>query len=257
MAPCCVMVNYEVCLPLRDPALTMPNNHPLAEQRLKSLKRKFVTSDLFKKYTYFVEDLFVKGSASQVPEKDLVAKEGAVWYLPHHGVFHLRKNKLRVVLDASARFGGTSLNDHLLSGPDLSNYLFGVLNCFQLEPVAIMADLECMFYQVKVPANQHDLLRFLWWPESDVSNHIVECRMHTHIFGATSSPAVATQALQKIARDNALVFSEEAVQTVLKPFLCRRLCQVCGIWWRRYFAVFRVESTDEVWWFQIDWMGQQ
>ena len=40
----------------------------------------------------------------------------------------------------------------------------------------------------------------------------------THIFGATSSPAVATFALQKTAADNADFFSSEAVETVKRSF---------------------------------------
>ena len=146
--------HYQVCLPLRDASTPMPNNRSLALQRLKGLKKKFQSNKAFrKKYTDFIDDLFVKGHVSQVPDEDLSREDGRVWYLPHHGVMHVRKNKLRVVFDASARFAGSSLNDHLLSGPDLSSSLIGVLVRFRQEPVAFMADLECMFYQVKVPAD--------------------------------------------------------------------------------------------------------
>ena len=211
--------HYQVCLPLRDASTPMPNNRSLALQRLKGLKKKFQSNKAFrKKYTDFIDDLFVKGHVSQVPDEDLSREDGRVWYLPHHGVMHVRKNKLRVVFDASARFAGSSLNDHLLSGPDLSSSLIGVLVRFRQEPVAFMADLECMFYQVKVPADQRDMLRFLWWPAGDVDKEIVECRMHAHIFGATSSPAVAKFALQKTALDNTSSFSPKAVETVQHSF---------------------------------------
>ena len=160
----------------------------------------------------------MKGHASPVPVEDLSRDDGKVWYLPHHGVMHPRKKKLRVVLDASARFGGTSLNDQLLSGPDCSSTLIGVLVRFRQERVAFMADLQCMFYQVKVPVDQRDLLRFLWWPGGDVDQNIIECRMYAHIFGATSSPAVAKFALRKTALDNATSFSPLAVETVHRSF---------------------------------------
>ena len=118
--------HYEICLPLRDSSVPLPNNRALAFQRLKGLKRKFRSNDVFqRKYTEFSDDLFVKGHASPVPIEDLSRDDGKVWYLPHHGVMHPRKKKLRVVLDASARFGGTSLNDQLLSGPDCSSTLIG------------------------------------------------------------------------------------------------------------------------------------
>ena len=55
------------------------------------------------------------------------------------------KNKLIVVLDASARFDGVSLNDRFLSGPDLSSSLIGTHVRFRQGRVAFMADLDCMF----------------------------------------------------------------------------------------------------------------
>ena len=76
--------------------------------------------------------------------------EGRTWYLPHHGVRHPVKQKLRVVFDCAASFGGTSLNQQLLQGPDLTSSLVGVLTRFRQETIAIMADVEAMFYQVGV-----------------------------------------------------------------------------------------------------------
>ena len=116
------------------------------------------------------------------------------------------------------KFAGTSLNECLLPGPDLINNLIGALLRFRQERVAFMSDIECMFYQVRVPVEQHDLLRFLWWPEGNVENDPIECRMHTHIFGASSSPAVVTYALQKTADDNVADFSADAVETVKMCF---------------------------------------
>jgi len=39
-----------------------------------------------------------------------------------------------------------SLNEQLLQGPDLTNTLIGVLLRFREHPVALMADVESMFY---------------------------------------------------------------------------------------------------------------
>ncbi|KAL0152844.1 hypothetical protein M9458_051849, partial [Cirrhinus mrigala] len=62
-------------------------------------------------------------------------------------------------------------------GPDLTSTLIGVLTRFRMEPVALMADIESMFYQVKVPAEDSDLLRFLWWSKGDLSKDLEEFRM--------------------------------------------------------------------------------
>ena len=242
--------HYEICLPLRDNSVPFPNNRPLA--------LKFRSSDIFKsKYVSFVDDLFVKGDASEVSVDEIHRDDGFLWYLPHHGVIHPRKNKLRVVIDASARFAGVSLNDRLLPGPDLSSSLIGVLVRFRQERVAFMADLECMFYQVRVPVSQRDLLRFLWWPQGDVSKDMVECRMHTHIFGASSSPAVAKYALRKTASDNAENFSLKALMTVKRCFYVDDcLKSVSGVE-ERYCPCWRASQVDSEGWIQADAVGQQ
>lgn len=84
--------------------------------------------------------------------------------------------------------------------------------------MVIMADIESMFYQVKVPAEDADLLRFLWWPDGDLSQDMVDYRMVVHLFGATSSPSCANFALRKCAEDNKEQFSHESGDKVLHCF---------------------------------------
>lgn len=81
-----------------------------------------------------------------------------------------------------------------------------------------MADIESMFYQVKVPERDADLLRFLWWPNSKLNEPMEEFRMTVHLFGATSSPSVASYALKRTAEDHKADVSPETVQTVLRNF---------------------------------------
>ena len=61
-----------------------------------------------------------------------------------------KPGEIRVVFDYLAEVGWESINRNLMTGPDLANQLIGVLMRFQEEHVAIMADIEVMFYQVKV-----------------------------------------------------------------------------------------------------------
>ncbi len=73
------------------------------------------------------------------------------WYLPIFGVYHPHKpDKFWVVFDSSAQFGGVSSKYVLLCGPDLNNTLLGVLLHFRREKVAVMVDIEGMFYCFKV-----------------------------------------------------------------------------------------------------------
>ncbi|XP_055015729.1 uncharacterized protein LOC129410839 [Boleophthalmus pectinirostris] len=74
-----------------------------------------------------------------------------------------------VVFDASAQYKDTSLNEHLLTGPDLTNTLVGVLCRFRKGSVAVMCDVERMFHQFHVRPQDQDYLRFLWWEYGDIS----------------------------------------------------------------------------------------
>ena len=75
-----------------------------------------------------------------------------LWYIPQHRVYHLKKpNKVRIVFDWSSSYTGVSLNGRVLQGPNLANNLLDVIMRFYEEQIAILADVEAMFHQVKVP----------------------------------------------------------------------------------------------------------
>ena len=93
-----------------------------------------------------------------------------MWYIPHHGEYHPSKpRKIRVVFNCSAQFAGRSLNQEMLTGPDLTNPIVGVLTRFRQGEVAFMADKESMYYQLRVPEYQQSFTKFLWW-----GNHNIE-----------------------------------------------------------------------------------
>jgi len=158
--------HYEMPLPFKERPF-LPDNHSMALIRLEHLKQKFLKDSKYKEdYVKFMNEVLSRGDAEEAPV--LAQEEGVKWYIPHHGVYHPKKNKIRVEFDCSARFKGTSLNDHLLSGPDLTNNLVGVLCGFRRYPYAIFCDVEKMFHQFIEHENDQDYLRFLWWPNGDV-----------------------------------------------------------------------------------------
>lgn len=211
--------HYSIGLPLKNKNITFPNNRAVAVQRVGSLKRKLLRNQEFHQdYTKFMTETIEKGYAKEVPYAEIDKESGRIWYIPHHGVYHPTKHKLRVVFDCAATYQGTSLNMQLLQGPDLTSTLIGVLTRFRQEPIAFMSDIEGMFYQVRVPVEDSDMLRFLWWPQGDLNLELKEYRMAVHLFGATSSPSCASYALRKCAEDNRSGYSSEAINTVLRNF---------------------------------------
>ena len=144
----------QLCSPGSVKPLTLiPDNKIMAERRLVLLK-KWLKRDprLLAKYKETMGDYLAKSHARRITAKDPPSKDDApVWYLPHHPVVHPQKpKKVRIVFVCIAKFCNTSLNDQLLQGPDFTNSLVGVLLRFREERVALMADIEKMFHQVRV-----------------------------------------------------------------------------------------------------------
>ena len=73
------------------------------------------------------------------------------------------------------------LNKVLMPGSDLVNCLVAVLNRFRRDEIALVADIEAMFYQVRVTPKDRGSLRFFWWPGGNLD------RMKVHLFGTTLS----------------------------------------------------------------------
>ncbi|CAG2201460.1 unnamed protein product [Mytilus edulis] len=211
--------HYKLGLPWRDKNTSLTNNIAMAQARLQQLKRRLERDDtLHKMYTTTVNEYIEKGYAKEVSNIDSESKR--MWYLPHHPVTNVNKpGKVRVVFDCAAKYQGISLNSKLLQGPDLMNSLVGVLIRFRQGQIALAADIEAMFPQVRVQEEDCDVLRFLWWPNGDLNQKPRSYCMQVHLFGATSSPSCAGYALKRTARDNSHLFDLEVSTTVEKIFM--------------------------------------
>jgi len=117
-------------------------------------------------------------------------------------VYHPHKpDQIRIVFDSSARHNGVSLNDVLLTGPNLNNSLLGVLMRLREEKVAVTTDIKQMSHCFMVREDHQNFLRFLWHQNSNGNQPIIEYRMTVHVFGNSPSPAVAIYGLRRASKD--------------------------------------------------------
>lgn len=121
---------YEVELPWRPDKPELPDNYRIARKRFEGLKRK-LQSDvvLYHRYNEVVNDYLEQGIIEDVME-DGSSPNAVKYYMPHHAVLREDKvtTKLRVVFDASSHDTGfPSLNDCLLTGPNLNPDLLSIL----------------------------------------------------------------------------------------------------------------------------------
>ncbi len=211
--------HHKLPLPLRNGTTDLPNNRTMAIKRIQPLKRRFQKDPQFHdKYTHFMNNLFKIGAAIECTS-DSPHDGGTAWYLPHHGVIKPNKpGKVRPVFDCGAKYADRSLNKELLPGPDLNNLLLGLILRFRENEIPIMADIESMFYQVRVADEHRSLLKFLWWPNGDYTKELKEYEMSVHVFGAVSSGSCASYALRKTAAENESKFGSAAAEALRSDF---------------------------------------
>ena len=184
--------HFQLPVPLKESA-SVPNNFAVSLSRLHSLKGNLMRRGLFERYADEIVKLCAKGYAEKIPVYEISADRA--WYLPHQAVISDNKpGKIRVVFDCSSKFHGESLNEKCYRGPDLVNKLMHVLLRFRNHEVALSADIEAMYYQVRVTPGDKDLLRFIWF---DPNFEIEHYRMLVHVFGGIWSGSAATYALRK------------------------------------------------------------
>ena len=99
--------------------------------------------------------------------------------------------------NAVAKLISVCLHDKCRRGPGLLGNLSGILLKCREKPVLIMADIENIFMQVGVRAQDFGYFRFLWSNSENGEPGVFECQRH--ILGAKDSPTCAIYALQQAA----------------------------------------------------------
>ena len=203
---------YECPLLWRTPLpCPLPNARAMAYKRNVVFQKKLHRDpSLSRKVSDLMEHYIGAGYARRVNAVSLPSP--VTWYLPIFTVRNPAKpEKVRIVWDAAARVDGVSLNDLLMSGPDLNEPLILVLLRFRQGPFAVVGDIREMFHQILAREEDRAAMRFLWGKDGKTE----EFEMCVMSFGATCSPAIA----QYVKNRNAEEFQAESSA----EYLCRRL----------------------------------
>jgi hypothetical protein len=155
---------YAVGLPWKGNDHNIEDDYELCRNRLKSLHQKLLKDPKYlDEYNRNIEEQLATGIVEEVPPSDKDQKN--IHYLPHHGVTRKDKatTKLRVVYDGSAKTEtrNYSLNDCLLTGPNLIPQIFDLLVKFRQNPVGLVADIEKAFLMIGINEEDRNMLRFL------------------------------------------------------------------------------------------------
>ena len=147
---------YTVAVPKKPSITTLNNNKSVAAKRLQSkiadLKR---AEGSYERYDREINAFIEGGHAIEihdVDEKAMDAVDGS-YYMPHHQVVSERdgKTKWRVVFDCSShRPGRSSLNEHLLVGPNVNPDLLAMLLSFRAHQIAVSAGIAQAYLCIRI-----------------------------------------------------------------------------------------------------------
>ena len=239
-----------ICLPIpwKSDDLVLPNNYFLAKHRLDSLRKSLIKKNQSEEYDSEIQQLVVNNYAELVPSDQHTPTR--CWYLPHHAVPKKTKS-LRVVFDCLATYKGHSLNSSCLQGPKFTSDLFDVLLRFRQYNYAIMADIQHMYNQVRIPESDRDSLRFLWYNNGQLTTYRMKC----FIFGGVFCASGSSYALQTTAD---LSPSQQVKDVLLRNFYVDDLafssnnlleaeatiCAVRDVLSQRFFRLTKFLATD-------------
>lgn len=201
-------------LPFKEDKSFLPNNFISAKRRFLLLEKKLEKdSNLKNQYHSYMNEYISSNHMELVQElsREEIDSQTSNFYLPHHPVIKEASlsTKVRVVFDGSAQASnGNSLNNCLMTGPSLQPDIRLILTNFRFSPIAIAADIEKMYCQIKISPEDRNFLRCIW--RDNPLEPLKIYRLTTLPFGLNCSPYLAIRTIQALADRNINKYPYEA-----------------------------------------------
>ncbi|XP_018364036.1 PREDICTED: uncharacterized protein LOC108761806 [Trachymyrmex cornetzi] len=209
---------YIVQLP-KDDTIILGDSEVTAIKRFLAIEQRLnQQTQLREEYHQFLENYEKLGHMSLVAASDSKAVK-EIFYLPHHPVI---KNdsittRLRVVFDDSSKSStGTSLNQKLLSGPNLQQNLWSIMIRFRSHQHVITADIKMMFRQIWVTMEDRNLQRIVW--RQDSAEALQTYTLNTVTYGTTCAPYLVMRCLQHLATQPEAITLPAAAEALEQDF---------------------------------------
>lgn len=188
--------SFTVSMPLKQSPDCLGDSKANATNQFLSLERKLEKNPNLKlQYHNFIKEYIDLNHMSLAESQD-----NSGFFLPHHCVLKdsSTTTKLRVVFNGSANSSsGKSVNDLMLPGPTIQDFLFHILLRFRTHNVVLGADITKMYRCVYLQKEQRNLQKILWRfnPNDDIQAYT----LNTVTYGLVSSAFLAIRALHEVA----------------------------------------------------------
>lgn len=189
--------SFLVSLPFMEEPSVLGNSRLIAEKRLLCLERKLgIDSEMRSGYNDTFKEYLDRGFLHKISE---TVEPLHAYYIPHRAVYRPDKatSKIRLVLDASSKTSsGKSLNDILHCGPNIQSNIFNLLLNFRLFGIALTADIEKMYFSIKVLPEHRRFLRVLYRFEE--SNPVSVYEFSSLPMGISPACYIAVKVLRRL-----------------------------------------------------------
>ncbi|UYV67559.1 hypothetical protein LAZ67_5001210 [Cordylochernes scorpioides] len=188
---------YIVRLPFKESAEKLGQSKSIAIRRFLNLKKRLEQNEnIYVQYKQFMNEYIRLGHMMASCSLQTEPK----YYIPHHCILKAQPNKLRVVFDASSKTTTQiSLNDLLHVGSKLQNNIFNILLKFRTNSVALVADIEKMYRQIRLHPDDIKYQTILWIDCKDLE--LQEYNLLTVTYGLACAPYLAIRTLHQIAHE--------------------------------------------------------
>lgn len=210
---------YIVRLPFNNTISKLGESMESAKRQFFSLERKLSRNEnLRQEYIKGMREAQQLGHMREYNATQLIP--GQHCFLPHHAIIKESSTttKVRIVYNASHKTStGISLNECQLVGPVVQSSGFDILLRFRTHQIAMAADIEKMYKQVRL--DERDIqFQLIFWREHPSA----ELKVYTIpvvLFGNASAPYCATRVIKQLTLD-------ERDKYPLASVILRRDCYV-------------------------------
>lgn len=194
---------YYVRHPFNAMVSELGDSRSMATRRFFALERRLDREpEIKQQYASFMREYEDLGHMRAIAVDDSDSSNTS-YYIPHHCIVKptSASTKLRVVFDGSApSSSGVSINDALLTGPNVQNDLFCILLNYRGYRYVFTVDVVKMFRQVGVLPPDTAYQRILW--RYNRNEPLMVYELSTVTYGLASSPFQATMALRQASEDH-------------------------------------------------------
>lgn len=204
---------HVVQLPIKPQISELGSSREIALKRFFMLeKRGQRDTEYWQQYVKFMREYEQLGHMVEATQPPVPGK--MCYYIPHHGINSGKK--FRVVFDASCPTDkGISLNDAQFVGPKLQRDLHDIIIRFRRHKIAINADIEKMYRQIRIVPEQWDLHRIFF--RENPKEPLKEYCMVVITYGLASSPYLSVKCMIEGAEQYKTEFPE-AVKIIQNDF---------------------------------------